>query len=343
VVDDRDARFVADAYLLPDDGLEVLAPEDRREQHAVDVGYVAPDDHAVELAAAGLDLRPGHLDEEAAQAFYEGAELVGVQPHPHEGVLGAYDAPERLVPLEDRAVDGKVRMYGVDRIDPGRAVAGYHITDAGYLVVAAGEEATIVPGVVKLKGCHLLQGIGLEMLEVRHLYAFAPADDGLETGLQDGVVVLFLYDFERLDVRIHVGNGADPVQVVVPVDVGVCWQTEFLLPAGDEGRPEKIAYRNPVGLFMAEGLVHPVQLEQAGSGSLQCGHHHSSQSRWNTSSMVAHHSPGARAAMGSCMGFMTSHHFWVRGSSPILFMSPSKSEPTYSKYAKRNPSLRNME
>ena len=102
-------------------GLEILPPVVRREEHVLAIGHVAPDDHAVEQPAGGLDLGLGQPQGELADPLDEAADLVGVEPDPEQDVLRADDAPEHLVRLADAAVDGEVRVERLHRLDPRRA------------------------------------------------------------------------------------------------------------------------------------------------------------------------------------------------------------------------------
>jgi hypothetical protein len=66
-------------------------------------------------------------------------------------------------------------------IQAGR-VAGVAIAHAGDLVVAAAEEAALVPGILEGVGVDLLDGLGLPVQPLGHGIGELLADDGLEAG-----------------------------------------------------------------------------------------------------------------------------------------------------------------
>ena len=57
------------------------------------------------------------------------------------------------------------------------------------------------------------------------------------------------------------------------------------------------------------------------------------QSRKNTDSIFAHHSPLARDSKGSCKGLQITHQACIEGSFAIAAMSAVRSDPTYSQQA----------
>src|SRR5688500_3242047 len=65
------------------------------------------------------------------------------------------------------------------------------------------------------------------------------------------------------------------------------------------------------------------------------------QSRWKTSSMLVHQSPGLRSARGTCIGSVTLHHSRMRGEFASFSMAAANtaSGPGCSKYPKSCPSL----
>ena len=72
----------------------------------------------------------------------------------------------------------------------------------------------------------------------------------------------FLKQFKLLDMRIHIGNGDDPIEIVVLVDVRVLRKPKVTTPAIEEAAPEEVADRNTIRLFVAKSLVHSIQLRE---------------------------------------------------------------------------------
>jgi len=151
----------------------------------------------------------------------------------------------------------------LDRLDPGGGVALKAIAYAGDLVIARGEEAALVPGVVEAESFQLLEGVGLESQEGGHRVIEPLADDGFEAGAYDDFFGALPEDLEGLDVGVHVGDGDHPVQIVVAVNIGVRGQTELPPPALEEAAPEEVAHRDAVRFAMAQRLVHALELGQA--------------------------------------------------------------------------------
>ena len=67
---------------------------------------------------------------------------------------------------------------------------------------------------------------------------------------------------------IHVGEGDDPVQIVVAVEVGIRRQAELAAPAFHEAAPEEVADGHAIGLLMPKRLVHPIEFGQAVGAAL---------------------------------------------------------------------------
>ena len=166
---------------------------------------------------------------------------------------------------------GEVLVVGLQTVGPGRKVPRDDVPDAADLVVAGHIVSPIVPGIVEAEGGHLLEVVGVEALEVGHLRAELLADRGLEARLQDHVLLGLLDHLEILDVRIHVGVQADPVEVVVAIDVRVRGEAELVPPAVQEGRPVEIGERDPVAFAMAQGLAEAIELGEALLGAMH-GH-----------------------------------------------------------------------
>ena len=68
--------------------------------------------------------------------------------------------------------------------------------------------------------------------------------------------------------RVHIGDGDDPIEIVVLVDVGVLRKPKVTTPASEEAAPEEIADRNSICLFVAQSLVHSLQLRKTYRTSL---------------------------------------------------------------------------
>jgi len=71
--------------------------------------------------------------------------------------------------------------------------------------------------------------------------------------------------FQRLEGAnpgVHVRHRDDPIEVVMVIRTGVGGQAKFFSPALGEAAPEKIADRDPIRLFVAQGLVHAIKLAQ---------------------------------------------------------------------------------
>ena len=176
-----------------------------------------------------------------------------------------------FVALADRAEDGEVGVVGLEPIDPGRQIADYDVAHAVDLIVAARKETPVVPGVVEAKGLHLGQVVRIETLEIGHLRPELLADGGLEARLEDDVFFGLLNDVEVSNVRIHIGIDADPVHVVMAVNVRVGLKPEFLPPARDERGPEKIRDGQAVRLFVPQRLFDAFELGETGRGA--CDRH----------------------------------------------------------------------
>ena len=76
------------------------------------------------------------------------------------------------------------------------------------------------------------------------------------------MVAGFLKHLKLLDMRIHIGNSDNPIKIVVPVDVRLLRKPEVTAPAVEKAPPEEIAHRNAIRFFVAQSLVHPVELRE---------------------------------------------------------------------------------
>ena len=141
--------------------------------------------------------------------------------------------------FDDAAVDGEVGALGAHGVEPGGQVALEAVADAGDLVVAALEEAPGVVGGIELEGLELLEGVGgpAHLLGHREVEAFAQR--GFETGGDLDFLLVLMNGLEGADVGVHVGEGDDPVQLVVGVGIGVVGQAKFLAPAAQEAAQKK--------------------------------------------------------------------------------------------------------
>jgi len=92
--------------------------------------------------------------------------------------------------------------------------------------------------------------------------------------------------------------------------------------------PERVVFGpSPVAGLTVSQSQGQLKLELRVSGPVTA----TIQSAWNTSSMLAHHSPEARFSSGFWQGMHTDHQRWVVGSAAIFAMSAAKSPPVYSK------------
>ena len=188
---------------------------------------------------------------------------VRVQAHPQHRVLRADDAPQHLVRFADAAEDRELRPRRLHSLDVGRQVAGEAVAHSVDLVVARGEEAALVPRIVKLEGLHLLDRVGLEAHEGRHRIGQLLPQDRVKSRPDHDLFGVLRQDLEGPDVRIEVGVELHPIEVVEAVDVGVGGEPQFLAPAAQETAPEKVAHRDAVGLLVAQGQVHAFEFRQA--------------------------------------------------------------------------------
>ena len=189
--------------------------------------------------------------------FHKTCHIVGIETDPQHHVLGANDTPQHLVPLAHAAIDGKVGVQALHRRYPRRQVTDKGVAHAGDLIVAPAKEAAVVGRIIKLERCHPFDGIRVKGQVGRHRVGVFFPDRGSKAGTDHDLLVALLEDLKGPDVRIHIGCSRDPVEVIVLVDVGISWQTQFLAPAFDKAAPEKVADRHAVSLLVPERLVHP--------------------------------------------------------------------------------------
>ena len=86
------------------------------------------------------------------------------------------------------------------------------------------KEATVIRGIVEGECMHPVDGVGVEREESRHGIVELLPDHRAESGPDDDVVAGFLEHLEGLDAGVHVGDGHDPVEIVMTVNVGVVRQ-----------------------------------------------------------------------------------------------------------------------
>ena len=246
-----------------DAGLEVLAPEAGREEHAFLVSHVAPDNDARQSALHGLDLCAENAQVELMQARNEAGDSIGILAHPQHHVFCTQNAPNHLVGLAHAAIDGKIFVLGGDTIDERCQISFKAVAHAIDLVVAGTEKAALIERIVKLECLHLFDCVRVEGDKGRHGQVESLADGGSETRVDRNFIFVVTKDFELLDVRIHIRRYNTPVEIVVAVDVGVRSQVQFAAPTAEETAPEEIADRHAVRLLVVQRLIHPIQLGDA--------------------------------------------------------------------------------
>ena len=116
--------------------------------------------------------------------------------------------------------------------------------------------------IIELGTLQLVEAIRLPRAHLRHRELEMLVHDRAKARFHHHFLRRLLDRLERAYPRIHVGHRNDPIQIVVVVRIGVGRQSELPAPALDKAAPEEIADRNAVGLFVAQGLIHAVQLAQ---------------------------------------------------------------------------------
>ncbi len=153
-------------------------------------------------------------------------------------------------------------MERLHRLHPRRRVSCETVADPRNLVVTCIEIAPGIPRIVEPEGIHFLDRIGLESQEGRHRIGKLLPDNRFKSGAKENVVGGFLQHLKLPDMRIHIGNGDDPIEIVIPVDIRLLRKPEITLPPIEKAAPEEIADRNPIRFFVAESPVHPVELRE---------------------------------------------------------------------------------
>jgi hypothetical protein len=144
----------------------------------------------------------------------------------------------------------------------GGGVALEAVADAGDLVVAALEKAARIGWIIKSGGFQFFEGVGLPRAHFGHGIFKMFVQDGAEAGLDDDFTGRLAEGLEGAHPGVHVGDGDDPVEVVVVIGGGVGGEVEFAAPAFGEAAPKEIADGHAVGFGMAEGAVEAVELAQ---------------------------------------------------------------------------------
>ena len=211
----------------------------------------------------GLDLGLGAVEVERADAVDDGAHPLGLLAHPEHGVLLADQPGQALAGLDHAAVDGEIGPQRLDRLDPGRASCARSRRPRRRSGCRRPRRSGARSSrVVELGPLQLLERVDLPGPHLGHGQLEALVHDGAEAGLDHHLVRRLLERLERPDPGVHVRHGDDPVEIVVVVGIGVVGQAQLRAPAADEAAPEEIADRHAVGLLVAQGLVHALELAE---------------------------------------------------------------------------------
>ncbi len=147
--------------------------------------------------------------------------LFRVQRRPQHVVFRADDAGHVLVGLADAAVDGEIGPNRFHGLDPGWRISLEAVAHACKLVVTGAEKAALVPGIVEFEGHLFFDGIGIETDEFGHGIIEFLAQDGLEAGANNDLILGLFDRLKGLDVRIEVGDSDLPIEIVIIVRAGI--------------------------------------------------------------------------------------------------------------------------